>query len=79
VAGVATEWIDQLTVQGGRLLGVLRSPGIVDDPERLRAGLADLVRYGETQDHELFPYALEALPWERWGVVEDIHQRFLTV
>jgi hypothetical protein len=61
------------------LLTAFRDPRILDDPQKLRASLADLVRYADTQDQELFPYALQALPWERWGLVEDVQQQFLTV
>jgi hypothetical protein len=39
----------------------------VGDPERLRRILADLAEHAEVEDSDLFPFAVQRLPDDRWA------------
>jgi hemerythrin-like domain-containing protein len=47
------------------------------DPGALRQALGDLMRHAEVEDADLFPFAMQYLPGDRWELVEQVHQRLL--
>jgi hemerythrin-like domain-containing protein len=49
----------------------------VDDPDELRRALGDLMRHAELEDTDLFPFAMQFLPTNRWELVEQVHQHLL--
>lgn len=65
-AGEATGELRRLLADHRRLRPLLASPDLVDQPGRLRATLAELAQHAETEDNDLFPYALQTLPAEKW-------------
>jgi hypothetical protein len=71
--------IDRLIGDDRRVIARLSHPASLVEPERLRQALAELVDHIGSEDADLFPLALSALPAKCWDVVEDVHQRYLTL
>jgi hemerythrin-like domain-containing protein len=67
-AGEAEAELFRLIDDHERLRPMLASPDLLDDGVRLASVLAELAEHAETEDSDLFPYALQVLPapsWER--------------
>lgn len=73
-AGEATAELERLLADHARLRPLLADPGIVGHPEDVRAAVAALIEHAETEDNDLFPYALQILPapaWDRINAAPD--------
>lgn len=66
-AGEATAELDRLVDDHVHLRERLAERAPTRGPEQLRATLADLARHAETEDSDLFPFALQALPASAWA------------
>jgi hemerythrin-like domain-containing protein len=77
-AGEAVEEVDRLIEEHRRLIAGLSAQPAAE-PARLRGLLADLIRHAEIEDTDLFPFAMQMLPNECWGLVEEVHQQLLAV
>lgn len=71
-AGEAVTEIERLLADHRRLRPLLASPDLTGHPDRLRAALADLELHAQTEDNDLFPYALQVLPAASWDRVNQI-------
>lgn len=70
-AGEAETELARLVADHARLRPLLASPALVDQPGQLRNALADLEEHAQTEDNDLFPYALQALPTSSWNWVTE--------
>lgn len=73
-AGEATAELDRLMADHARLRPLLADPGIAGRPEDVRVAVAELIEHAETEDNDLFPYALQVLPapaWDRINAARD--------
>ncbi len=70
-AGEAVEELERLLGEHRLLRPALHEAGLAADPSRLRALLSTLTRHAEVEDNDLFPYALQQLPNERWAALAD--------
>jgi hypothetical protein len=77
-AGDTTRELDRLIEAQTELSAELSDARVVEDAPRLRRLLGDVLRVGELEDIELYPYALQRLPVARWGLIEEVHQLLLT-
>lgn len=77
-AGEATEEVDRLIGEHRRLCAGLGRPDIVEHPHELRVLLGELSGHAETEDTDLFPFAMQTLPNPSWDLVEHAHQQLLT-
>lgn len=77
-AGKAAEAVTALADERRRLSSGLVDPAVITNPDQLRNLLGSLLRYAQVEDEELYPVALQVLPNERWGRIEDVHQLMLT-
>lgn len=68
-AGEAAEEVDGLIADHERLRPALAQPGLTRDPGRLLERLAEVTRHAEIEDNDLFPFALQQLPNERWAAL----------
>lgn len=75
-AGEAVEEVALLVAQHRRITADLTTG--TSSPQWLRGVLAELTLHAEIEDNDLFPYAMQMLPNDRWGLVEEIHQLLLT-
>ena len=71
-AGEAAGEVERLLADHRRLRPLLASPGLAGRPDRLRAALADLELHAQTEDNDLFPYALQVLPAASWDRVNHM-------
>ncbi len=71
-AGEAPVEMARLVADHRRLRPMLASPGLAADADRLRAALADLERHAQSEDNDLFPYALQVLPADSWDRINEI-------
>ena len=71
-AGEALEMLTQLWADHRRLRPLLASSGLADEPSRLRMVLADLAEHAQTEDCDLFPYALQVLSAEAWDRINHM-------
>lgn len=71
-AGEAVGEVERLLADHRRLRPLLASPGLAGQPDRLRAALADLEVHAQTEDNDLFPYALQVLPAASWDRVNHM-------
>jgi hemerythrin-like domain-containing protein len=74
-AGEAVQEVERLVAEHRQIAGGLTSG---TSPEALRQLLEKLVLHAEIEDTDLFPFAMQMLPDDRWGEVEAIHQILLT-
>ena len=65
-AGEAREELDRLLADHARLRPLLADSSIAGRPEDLRVAVAELIEHAETEDNDLFPYALQVLPAQAW-------------
>ncbi len=66
-AGEASDEVAQLLADHRRLRPLLAFPGLSEQPEVIRVALGDLERHAQTEDNDLFPYALQVLPARSWN------------
>lgn len=71
-AGEAGQVLERLRADHAKLRPLLASPDLADDPRRLRAVLSELTEHAETEDDDLFPYALQFLPARSWDRVNQV-------
>lgn len=74
-AGEARAEIDRLIADHVRLRAALAEPGVLADPvaaATLRVVLDDLVAHAETEDDDLFPFALQVLPAAAWDRINQL-------
>lgn len=71
-AGEAAVEVERLLADHLRLRPLLASPGLAGRPDRLRAALADLELHAQTEENDLFPYALQVLPAASWDRVNHV-------
>jgi hemerythrin-like domain-containing protein len=65
-AGEALEEVDALIADHRLLRPALAEADLAADPARLGELLDEVVRHAEVEDNDLFPFALQQLPNERW-------------
>lgn len=70
-AGEAALELHRLLADHTRLRSLLASPALAKQPDRLRAALAELAEHAETEDTDLFPYALQVLPSQSWNRINQ--------
>ncbi len=70
-AGEAIEELDLLVADHRRLVAGLTRGDVIEQPDTLRALLGELARHAETEDSDLFPFAVQVLPNESWKAVEE--------
>lgn len=70
-AGEAVEEVERLVSEHRFLRPALREKGLAGDPTRLRSLLSMVTRHAEIEDNDLFPFALQQLPNERWASLAD--------
>jgi hypothetical protein len=75
-AGEALEEVAELIADHRRIVAGLTAD-TASSPDQLRRVLDELVCHAQVEDNDLFPYAMQMLPNERWGQVEEIHQRMM--
>ncbi|HET6966309.1 MAG TPA: hemerythrin domain-containing protein [Acidimicrobiales bacterium] len=68
-AGEAVDEVDDLVADHERLRPALAQPGPAADPDGLRELLSAVTRHAEVEDNDLFPFALQQLPNERWAAL----------
>ena len=68
-AGEATEEVERLVGDHRRFRPALRQPGLATRPAELRALLLELTVHAETEDDDLFPFAIQVLPAARWDTL----------
>ncbi len=68
-AGEAVEELDGLIADHELLRPALAQPALAADPDRLYALLSAVTRHAEVEDNDLFPFALQQLPNERWAAL----------
>ena len=71
--GEAVEEVERLTGDHRRFRTELRQPGLVRRPAELRSLLMDLTVHAETEDDDLFPFAIQVLPALQW---DSLNARF---
>lgn len=74
-AGEAATELDRLVDDHNRLRPLLAAPDLADQPDRLRAALAELAEHAETEDTDLFPFALQVLPAKSWDHINQAEAR----
>lgn len=77
-AGEATEEVAALIVEHRKISAGLSAAAGARDGILLRRVLDFLADHAQTEDNDLFPFALQRLPNERWGFVEEVQQAMLT-
>lgn len=77
-AGEATEEVVRLLADHREIRAGLIVAARSRDGGMLRHVLDRLVVHAQTEDNDLFPFALQRLPNERWALIEDVHQQMLT-
>ena len=77
-AGEATDEVATLIVEHRKITAGLSAAAGVRDGDLLRRVLRFLTTHAQTEDDDLFPFALQRLPNENWGFVEEVHQSMLT-
>ena len=77
-AGEATEEVATLVVEHRKITAGLSAAAGVRDGAMLKRVLGFLMAHAQTEDNDLFPFALQRLPNENWGLVEEVHQAMLT-
>ena len=70
-AGEAVDEVDRLMGDHRRFRAELRQPGLVSRPAELRAILMDLTVHAETEDDDLFPFAIQVLPATQWDTLNS--------
>lgn len=76
--GEAVEEVAALQADHRDILAGLAVAGGSRDTGLLRRVLDRLTVHAQTEDNDLFPFALQRLPNENWGLIEDVHQSMLT-
>lgn len=76
-AGEATEEVTALVVEHRKITAGLSAAAGVRDGALLKRVLEFLSTHVQTEDNDLFPFALQRLPDENWGFVEEVHQAVL--
>ena len=76
-AGEATEQVRTLVVEHRKITAGLSAAAGARDGALLKRVLGFLSIHAQTEDNDLFPFALQRLPDENWGLVEDVHQAML--
>jgi hemerythrin-like domain-containing protein len=76
--GQAADLVARLSHECIRLVTRLSDPAVMAQSDRFQTLLADVVRYARIEDDELYPLALQYLPNEYWGPIENVHQLMLT-
>lgn len=74
-AGEATAELARLVADHDRLRPLLAAPDIASQPDRLRHALAELAEHAQTEDNDLFPYALQVLPTTSWDQINGARGR----
>lgn len=77
-AGEGVDEVAALIVEHRKITAGLSSAAGVRDAALLMRVLGFLSTHAQTEDNDLFPFALQRLPNENWGFVEDVHQAMLT-
>ena len=77
-AGEAVEAVSTLVVEHRTILAGLSAAAGVRDGGLLQRVLDCLTLHAQTEDNDLFPFALQRLPNDNWALVEDVHQAMLT-
>lgn len=70
-AGEAEAEISRLVADHVRLRAALADPGVTSRPDALRAVLGELTEHAETEDDDLFPFALQVLPAAAWDRINQ--------
>jgi hemerythrin-like domain-containing protein len=70
-AGEASRELNRLLDDHRRLRPQLADPALLDQPDRLRQVLAKLSNHAETEDDDLFPFALQVLPASSWNRINE--------
>lgn len=76
----AREGLDEvatLLVEHRKILTGFSTAAVARDGALLRRILALLTTHAQTEDNDLFPFALQRLPDENWTLVEEVHQSML--
>lgn len=76
-AGQAGDDVRRLTAEHRQIEAGLASYR-VSSLDQLRAVLGQLLRHDRDEDDQVFPFAMQNLPIERWDRVEVVHQVMLT-
>lgn len=76
--GEAAQEVSTLIVEHRKITAGLSGAAGVRDASLLRRVLDLLTEHARTEDNDLFPFALQRLPNENWGFVEDVHRSALT-
>ena len=77
-AGEASDEVAALTAEHRKITAGLSAAAGARDGILLRRVLEFLAAHAQIEDNDLFPFALQRLPNERWGYVEEVHQAMLT-
>ena len=77
-AGEATEEVATLVVEHRKITAGLSAAAGARDGALLKRVLEFLSCHAQTEDNDLFPFALQRLPNEKWAFVEEVHQAMLT-
>ncbi|HET9733472.1 MAG TPA: hemerythrin domain-containing protein [Acidimicrobiales bacterium] len=70
-AGEASLELERLRGEHDRLREALGTQDLIYDVERCRDTLGELLAHAETEDDDLFPYALQLLPSDSWDRIND--------
>jgi hemerythrin-like domain-containing protein len=76
-AGEAVEEVMDLLVDHRNILAGFSAAAGTQDPNLLRRVLDYLMTHAQTEDNDLFPFAIQRLPDEKWSRIEDVHQASL--
>lgn len=76
-AGEAIEEISALIVEHRKITAGLSAAAGARDGVLLARVLQLLTSHAQTEDNDLFPFALQRLPNEGWGLVEQVHRAIL--
>lgn len=75
--GEAIEEVATLIVEHRKITAGLAAAARARDGDLLRRVLHLLTSHAQTEDNDLFPFALQRLPNENWVFVEDVHRSLL--
>jgi hemerythrin-like domain-containing protein len=74
-AGEAGHQIHHLINQHGRIRATLADPRLLTRPTEMRDLLVEIALHAETEDNDLFPFAIQVLPALRWDQINDPAER----